>query len=420
MEPESDFKILRAKRLIDGNGGPSLNNQSVLIKDSEIVAVGDTQDIKAPDGSSVEVLDFGDKTIMPGMVDAHTHHVGFGDGRVGDEVASYPDEVLTIQAAKNARRALLSGVTTIRENGPKNVTSLRLRDAINEGLTIGPRMHLCGRPVSIIGGHMGYFGTTPTGPNQCREAVRQLIKEGADFIKVTASGGSTRTSFPFVPSFNVDELTAIVEEAHKFGKHVAAHCVNSQAMLNCLDAGIDTIIHARHMDSDGTYNYSPEVTNRILEQGVFVNMTLNEGRANQRVVEEIAEARPLTEREQLVLQNTPAGLEKTFDAFSRMHAAGVKMAAGSDTSWSWHKIAQFQDEIEAHVAGGMTPMEAIVAGTSNSAKSCWVEDEVGSLEIGKAGDVLVVKGDPSEDIGALWEVLDVFQEGQQVDTGDKI
>ena len=96
------------------------------------------------------------------------------------------------------------------------------------------------------------------------------------------------------------------------------------------------------------------------------------------------------------------------------------MAAGSDTSWSWHKIAQFQDEIEAHVAGGMTPMEAIVAGTSNSAKSCWVEDEVGSLEIGKAGDVLVVKGDPSEDIGALWEVLDVFQEGQQVDTGDKI
>ena len=194
MEPESDFKILRAKRLIDGNGGPSLNNQSVLIKDSEIVAVGDTQDIKAPDGSSVEVLEFGDKTIMPGMVDAHTHHVGFGDGRAGDEVASYPDEVLTIQAAKNARRALLSGVTTIRENGPKNVTSIRLRDAINEGLTLGPRMHLCGRPVSIIGGHMGYFGTTPTGPNQCREAVRQLIKEGADYIKITATGRSTQTS----------------------------------------------------------------------------------------------------------------------------------------------------------------------------------------------------------------------------------
>ena len=308
----------------------------------------------------------------------------------------------------------------MRDCGAKNRTTFLLREAVEMGITVAPRLVLTGRPVAIVGGHLSYFGIQATGPTSCREAVRQLIKEGADFIKVTASGGSTRTSFPFVPSFNVDELTAIVEEAHKFCKHVAAHCVNSQAMLNCLDAGIDTIIHARHMDSDGTYNYSPEVTNRILEQGVFVNMTLNEGRANQRVVEEIAEVRPLTEREQLVLQNTPAGLEKTFDAFSRMHAAGVKMAAGSDTSWSWHKIAQFHDEIEAHVAGGMTPMEAIVAGTSNSAKSCWVEDEGGSLEIGKAGDVLVVKGDPSEDIGALWEVLDVFQEGQQVDTGDKI
>ena len=417
---KSDFKLIKADRLIDGNGGPPLERGAILLEGDRIHSVGTEEAVVAPEGACVEEFSYQGATVLPGLVDCHVHLNGIGDGRPGDDLAKLPDEILSIQSANNARSHLYSGVTTVRDCGAKNRTTFLLREAVEMGITVAPRLVLTGRPVAIVGGHLSYFGIQATGPTSCREAVRQLIKEGADFIKVTASGGSTRTSFPFVPSFNVDELTAIVEEAHKFGKHVAAHCVNSQAMLNCLDAGIDTIIHARHMDSDGTYNYSPEVTNRILEQGVFVNMTLNEGRANQRIVEEIAEARPLTEREQLVLQNTPAGLEKTFDAFSRMHAAGVKMAAGSDTSWSWHKIAQFQDEIEAHVAGGMTPMEAIVAGTSNSAKSCWVEDEVGSLEIGKAGDVLVVKGDPSEDIGALWEVLDVFQEGQQVDTGDKI
>ena len=127
--------------MIDGNGGPLLERAGVLIEGDRIRAVGTEEAVSAPEGAHVKSYDYEDKTIMPGMVDAHTHHVGFGDGRVGDEVASYPDEVLTIQAAKNARRALLSGVTTIRENGPKNVTSLRLRDAINEGLTIGPRMH---------------------------------------------------------------------------------------------------------------------------------------------------------------------------------------------------------------------------------------------------------------------------------------
>jgi len=417
---KSDFKLIKADRLIDGNGGPPLERGAILLEGDRIRSVGTEEAVVAPEGACVEEFSYQGATVLPGLVDCHVHLNGIGDGRPGDDLAKLPDEILSIQSANNARSHLYSGVTTVRDCGAKNRTTFLLREAVEMGITVAPRLVLTGRPVAIVGGHLSYFGIQATGPTSCREAVRQLIKEGADFIKVTASGGSTRTSFPFVPSFNVDELTAIVEEAHKFGKHVAAHCVNSQAMLNCLDAGIDTIIHARHMDSDGTYNYSPEVTNRILEQGVFVNMTLNEGRANQRAVEEIAEARPLTEREQLVLQNTPAGLEKTFDAFSRMHAAGVKMAAGSDTSWSWHKIAQFQDEIEAHVAGGMTPMEAIVAGTSNSAKSCWVEDEVGSLETGKAGDVLVVKGDPSEDIGALWEVLDVFQEGQQVDTGDKI
>ncbi|MDP7105379.1 MAG: amidohydrolase family protein, partial [SAR202 cluster bacterium] len=197
----------------------------------------------------------------------------------GDDLVTLPDEVLTLQSARNARASLFSGVTAIRENGPKNVTSLRLRDAINQGIAVGPRMVLCGRPISIIGGHMGYFGSPATGPTEVRAMARQLIKEGADYIKITATGGSTQTSFPLRPSFNVDELSAIADEARKFGKLTATHCVSTQGIINSLDAGIDMIIHCRFRDADGTFNYRPDVAERIGERGAFVNPTLQVGRS---------------------------------------------------------------------------------------------------------------------------------------------
>ena len=149
---------------------------------------------------------------------------------------------------------------------------------------------LAGRPVAIIGGHLSYFGIQATGPTECRAAVRQLVKEGADFIKITATGGSTRTSNSLRPSFNVDELTAICDEAHKFGIHAAAHCHSSQAMLNVLDAGIDTIIHGDFREPDGAETFRPEIADRIAEQGVFVNKTIGGSVAGMRILE--AEDRP--------------------------------------------------------------------------------------------------------------------------------
>ena len=131
-------------------------------------------------GADADIYDYTESTVMPGMVDAHTHHNGFGDGRLGDELVKLPDEILVLNSAKNARKSLYSGVTTIRENGPKNKTMLELRKNILQGNQVGPRMMLCGRPISIIGGHMGYFGSQVTGEIQSRAMVRQLIKEGAD------------------------------------------------------------------------------------------------------------------------------------------------------------------------------------------------------------------------------------------------
>ena len=264
MPSEAQFTLITADRLIDSRGGPPIENGAVLIEGSRIIAVGRNADIRAPEGASVDVSDYPDCTIMPGMVDCHTHHNGFGDGRMGDDLATLPDEILTVQAARNARASLYSGVTTIRENGPKNVTMFRLRDSINAGLTIGPRMVLCGRPVAIIGGHMGYFGGEVTGPNQTRALTRQLIKEGADYIKITATGGSTRTSYPSLPSFNLDELKAVTNEARKFGKLTATHSMCSEGIANSLEASVDMIIHCNYRDPDGSQVFREDIsrTNR--------------------------------------------------------------------------------------------------------------------------------------------------------------
>ena len=406
------FTILKAARLFDAATDAVQDQAAILLEGDAIRQVGTSETVQAPEGASVRELDYGDATIMPGLVDSHVHLNGIGDGRAGDELATLPDEVLTVQAAQNARRHLYSGVTTLRDCGAKNRTTFLLRQAVEMGIVPSPRLVLAGRPVAIIGGHLSYFGTTATGIDECRAAVRQLIKEGADFIKITATGGSTRTSHPLRPSFNVEELSAICEEAHRFGKHAAAHCVSSQGMLNALDADIDTIIHGVHKDPDGADTYRPEISERIAEQGVFVNPTLGQGLARIRMLEDMDS---LTAEQQVELDAFRQNSDARMDHFARMRDAGVVMAAGSDSAWSHYPMGDYQTDIEAHAMAGMSNMEAIVSATRDAARSCCVDSLVGTLEPGKQADVLVVKGNPVADLRALRDVADVYLAGDRVD-----
>jgi imidazolonepropionase-like amidohydrolase len=414
------YKLIRAGLLIDGRGGPPVQRGAVLIQGSTIRAAGPQKDVLPPEGAPVEVLDYPDKAILPGLVDCHVHLIGIGDGRNGDDLALLPDEVLTLQAAQNARAHLYSGVTTVRDCGAKSQTTFMLREAMAMGITPGPRLVLSGRPMAIIGGHMGYFGVEATGPDECRAAVRQLVKEGADFIKITATGGSTRTSYPFRPSFSVGELKTICEEAHKFGLHAAAHCSSSQGIVNALDAGVDTIIHAYYKEPDGSFVYRPEITERLARQEVFVNATLHQALEGVRALEQKLESQGLTPLEQKELDEFRRVREIKLDHVSRMRAEGVRLVCGSDSAWGYYQMGAFQGEVNDHVEVGMSPMKAIVSATSDSARSCWTDDQVGSLEMGKQADVLVVEGDPSQDISALERVVDVFQGGDLVDRGSYV
>ena len=417
--PDQDyqFTILRSAQLVDGTGGPVSEGAAILLEGDTIRQIGTRETIRAPEGATVRELDYGDATILPGLVDCHVHLIGIGDGRAGDELVTLPDEVLTVQAAQNARRHLYSGVTTVRDCGAKNRTTFLLRDAVDMGILPSPRLVLSGRPVAIIGGHLSYFGIQATGPDQCRAATRQLIKEGADFIKITATGGSTRTSHPLRPSFDVDELRAICDEAHKFGKHAAAHCASSQGMANALDAGIDTIIHGVHKEPDGSDVFRSEISQRIAAQDVFVNATIGASVARIRSLEARGS---LTTDEQVDLETSRSASEVRMDQFARMREDGVVMAAGSDSAWGYYQMGDFQTEIEAHVMAGMSNMEAIVSATRDAARSCWIDDSVGTLEIGKQADILVVRGDPVQEISHLRDVADIFLAGARVDRANLV
>ena len=412
-----DYTLLTADRVIDSKGGPPIEQGVVLLRDDSIVGVGPASEVRAPDGASVERHDYPGGTILPGLVDCHTHNNGFGDGRGGEDLVALADEVLTVQASRNARASLFSGVTTIRENGPKNVTMFRLRDAINEGLTIGPRMVLCGRPVSIIGGHMGYFGGEVTGVNQSRALTRQLIKEGADYIKITATGGSTPTSFPLLPAFNVDELLAVSDEAHKFGKLTATHSTSTQGVINSLDADIDMIIHCVYKEPDGTDDFREDIAERIGEQGAYVNPTLHVGRARAWSLVQKEREEGLTDEDRSGFEEAKQSLDVRLDHNRRMIEMGIKVITGSDSSWGDYKLGNTVYETELLVHAGYSPMQGLLSVTSWAAEALGMDHMVGTLEPGKRADVLVVDGDPATDVNDLWNVADVFFNGERLDRG---
>ncbi len=412
------YTLLTASRLLDGTGGPAIEDAAVLVHGGGIELVGSKAEVRAPDGAEVDVIDYGDASILPGMVDAHTHLVSPGDGTPSDEVGREADDILLMQAIKNARTILHSGVTSIRENGAKNHVTFSLREGIERGLAIGPKLTLCGRPVTITGGHMWYFGGEADGPEGVRKQVRQLIKEGADYIKLVATGGSTRESDPLLPSYTVDELRVATDEAHRFGKLTAAHCASAQGVQNCLDAEVDMIVHCVFEDSQGRYEYRPDLVDRLLDADAWVNPTLYVVQAGiERLAERVESAGDSAPSLQESLDQRRRGLDNRMEACGRMMEAGVKMTAGSDSPWGDYAPGEFVNEVLMLAGAGLSAPEALASGMSGAADSIGMGDTSGRLVTGRAADLLVVHGDPSRDLKALWNVVDVYQDGTRLERG---
>src|SRR5881296_786286 len=415
-QPSARFTLITAARLLDGTGAAAVEHAALLVENGRVVKLGRAADVRVPEGASVDRREYAEGTILPGLVDAHTHLVAPGDGTLGDDVAKEDDDILLLQAAKNARTLLHSGVTTLRENGAKGKVAFSLREGIRRKLAPGPRMVICGRPITITGGHMGYFGSEANGEVAVRAEVRKLLKEGADYIKIVASGGSTRTSDPNRASYTVAELAAMTDEAHRHGTLTAAHCTAAESVQNCLDADVDMIIHCIFTEPDGTYRFRPDLVERLVAAKAWVNPTLYVMKAG---IDRLREAREREGRLTLdlaaQLEQSQRALDVRVDAVRQMTEAGVRMTAGSDSPWGWYAPGEFVHEIHMLAQAGLSYSDAIVAGTAGAANSIGVGAVAGRLLPGRLADVLVVRGDPAREIADLWNVLDVYQAGRRID-----
>jgi imidazolonepropionase-like amidohydrolase len=392
-------RAILAGRFLDGTLAEPRRDVLLTIEDGVIQAVADG----AAPPRDAEVLDLRDYTVLPGLINMHAHTILPGDGTPFMEWMTLPDELLLLQAHVNALASLHSGVTTLRDCGGKGQLMFRLRDAIGRGIVAGPRLVLCGRPLTITGGHCRPFGGETDGVEGMRHAARTLIREGADFIKIMASGGGTPGSYPNHPAFEVEELRAAITEAQKIGKPASCHCTAAEAVVRALDAGVDHIEHCYFNGPDAAWRDDPALAQRVADAGVYVTATLQ------------------TLEDWMLAEQASTGVaparDRSAEAIAHMrvlHEVGVPLVAGNDAGWRNTGFDDFSREIELLAEAGLSPLEAIHAATGRAAVACRFAGSVGTLVAGRVADLLVVAGDPTDDLAALRQPAMVLQGGRVV------
>jgi imidazolonepropionase-like amidohydrolase len=393
---------VHAGHMLDVKSGKMLADQTVVIEDGKIIGVGSTATIPA-DAVRIELPN---ATILPGLIDAHTHltmEPRFGYDRLA---ISSPREALI--GAKNARITLLAGFTTVRNVGAGDFTDVALRDAINAGDVPGPRMLVSGPPLSITGGHCDnnmlpyeYHATeggVADGIAAVQHKVRENIKYGADLIKVCATGGVLSLGDnPQASQYTIEEMRAIVLDAHRLGRKVAAHAHGAEGIRWAAESGVDSIEHGSYIDDTGIA--------AMKEHGTYLVPTLYLG---DWMIDNAGLTRlppPLLAKARDVI---PAARKNIAHAF----ASGVKVALGTDAAVYPHGLNAH--EFGVMVKLGLTPLQSIQAGTVNAADLLGWSGKVGTLEPGAWADLVAVDGDPLEDVTTLERVKFVMKGGEVV------
>ena len=401
----SQRTLIYSGRLIDGVSNKVFSNKTIVVEKDRIVEIADGF-LSPAEGD--RVVDLRNATVMPGLMDMHTHLSMQFSERAYLERFYLNEADLAYRSTVFARRTLMAGFTTVREVGGQISTALR--DAIARGWVVGPRIFSAGKSIATTGGHADpttglnqYFAGDPgpkegviNGVAEARKAVRQRYKNRADLIKITATGGVLSTAKNGQnPQFTEDELRAIVETARDYGMHVAAHAHGAEGMKRAIRAGVRSIEHGTFMDD--------EVIALMKKHGTYYVPTISAGKwvAEKAKIDgffpEIV--RPKAAR-------VGPQIEKTF---ARAYKAGVKIAFGTDSGVSPH--GENAKEFIYMVEAGMKPMEAIQSATRVAAELLGISDRLGTLEAGKIADIIAVNGDPIADISAMLHVVFVMKEG---------
>jgi imidazolonepropionase-like amidohydrolase len=386
--------ILRGATLIDGTGAPPVRDATIVVQDGRIESI--TSGAGGPPPASRDVIDASGLTVLPGLIDCHDHLASHGYELTTRWGLSEPSSTRSVRTSRVIEQTLAAGYTTVRDAGGLDAG---FRTAVAEGLIKGPRLLTAIAIISPIGGigdrvsPSGHECVVPDDPalpagvangvEEVRRVVRTMIRAGADVIKCATTGGaSSRAGHgPSDPAFNLDEMRALVDEAHAQGRKVMCHALGGSGLRLALEAGVDSIEHGCYLDED------PELIPMMAERGTFLvpTLTVYVYHSESKAPHVRGRARALREHH--------------LNTIRRAMAAGVKVVAGTDAGGHGHPPNAM--EIEYLVAAGLTPMQAIQAATGWAAECLGLEHQIGAIEKGWRADLVVVDGDPLADVRVL-------------------
>jgi imidazolonepropionase-like amidohydrolase len=385
--------VIKGATILDVTNGDMIKNHVVIVKDGRIDAVSPARSADIPKG--IEVIDLQGHTLLPGLIDMHVHLTS-GGGYHGYERLKLTDERRAILGVVHAKQTLMAGFTTVRNVGAGSFGDVALRDAINDGDIPGPRMLVSGPPIGITGGHCSDNNLLPPeygisgegvadGPWAARTAVRRNIKYGADLIKTCSTGGVlSKGTKVGAPQYTVEELTALIDEAHSRGLKVASHAHGAEGIINALIAGADTIEHASFIDDEGI-RLAIE-NDAALSMDIYVTeYILGEG-ASAGILEESLEKERMTGATQR-------------SNFRKAVEAGATIVYGTDAGVYPH--GQNAKQLSRMTRFGMSPLQALQSATTVAAEVMGLGYEVGKIEAGYAADFVAVEGNPIEQIELL-------------------
>ncbi|EST38380.1 hypothetical protein N566_07770 [Streptomycetaceae bacterium MP113-05] len=389
--------LMSAGQVLTGPDGARTPDGAVLVRGDRIVSTGPRSEVEPQASGEAVRIALPHGTLLPGLIDTHVH-LCFDAGP--DPVTSLreaDDAGLLLAMADRAARMLATGVTTVRDLGDRGGMALRLREAVTSGAVSGPRILAAGAPLTVPGGHCWFLGGEVSGEEAIREAVRRNAKDGADVIKVMATGGGLTKDGPAIweAQFSAGELRAVVGEAHAHGLPVAAHAHGADGIAAAVAAGVDTVEHCTWMGR-GSFDVREDVVARIVERGIAVCPAASPG------------WRAFAER---------FGPERAEEMFSRvrwMHEQGVRLVSGTDAGVPGAVFDDLVSSLGFFVHLGLPPSRVIAMATADAADAIGVGDDTGHVLPGRRADLLLVDGDPYADLEALRAVRMVMAGGRLV------
>ena len=373
-------------RVIDGHR--NIPNGYLVTEGAAIVAVGSGEPKRGTSSSSIRHIDLAARTVLPGFIDCHVHLTMNADAAPKAVVSSADQMVAMLHASVNALSTLHGGVTTVRDCGAPHGINLALRRAAEEGLCITPRLLLSGRALCMTGGHGWHLiGREVDGADQLRRAAREQLKAGVDNVKLIASGGILTPGTNIGnPQFTIDEMRAAAEEAHAAGKTVNAHAHGAEGIKRATMAGVDSVEHCYFIDSEGIDMMLARSTVLVATSAAVRNV----------VSHGVAAGIPAHIAEKAV-----SAISAHVSGFKAAHKAGVRLAMGTNSGVPFTRHGSNLDELSHLVEMGLSCQEAIRVATIDSAKLLKLDNSIGSLEVGKSADLVVVDGNPLDDITIL-------------------